>query len=92
MCADRVRPEHPERLVHLDAACASGRTFFFLMSGLQSGFPFVALLDADGVEAVFQIHLCEELGSLGLILEFPFQGEGVSIRDRDSVDPSVVDV
>jgi len=31
MCAARVRPEHPERLVHQDAACASGRTFFFLM-------------------------------------------------------------
>jgi len=31
MCAERVRPEHPERLVHLDTACASGCRFFFLM-------------------------------------------------------------
>ena len=31
MCTDRVRPEHPERLVHLDAVCVSGRRFFFLM-------------------------------------------------------------
>jgi len=32
MCAARVRPERPERLVRQDAACASGRTFFFPMS------------------------------------------------------------
>jgi len=32
MCPARVRPERPERLVRLDAACASGRRFFFLMS------------------------------------------------------------
>ena len=28
MCADRVRPERPEHLVCLDAACASGGRFF----------------------------------------------------------------
>jgi len=32
MCADRVRPERPERLVRLDAACTSRRRFFFLMN------------------------------------------------------------
>jgi len=32
MYAARVRPERPERLVRQDVACASGRTFFFLMS------------------------------------------------------------
>ena len=31
MCPARVRPERPERLVRLDAACASRRRFFFLM-------------------------------------------------------------
>jgi len=31
MCPARVRPERPERLVRLDAACVSGRRFFFLM-------------------------------------------------------------
>jgi len=31
MCADWVRPERPERLVRLDAACASGRRFLFLI-------------------------------------------------------------
>jgi len=31
MCPARVRPERPERLVHLDAACASGHRFFSLM-------------------------------------------------------------
>jgi len=35
MCAARVCPERPERLVHQDAACASGRTFFFLMVSLS---------------------------------------------------------
>jgi len=33
MYANRVRPERPKHLVHLDAACASGRRFFFLMGG-----------------------------------------------------------
>jgi len=33
MCAARVRPDRPERLVRHDAACASGCTFFFLMQG-----------------------------------------------------------
>ena len=31
MCADRVHPERSERLVRLDAACASGHRYFFLM-------------------------------------------------------------
>jgi len=31
ICAARVRPEHSEHLVYQDAACASGRTFFFQM-------------------------------------------------------------
>jgi len=32
MCPARVRPARPECLVRLDAACASGRRFFFLMN------------------------------------------------------------
>jgi len=32
MCPARVRPERPECLVRLDAACASGCRFFFLMN------------------------------------------------------------
>ena len=32
MCPARVRPEHPECLVRPNAACASGRRFFFLMT------------------------------------------------------------
>jgi len=40
MCAARVRPERPERLVRQDAACASRRTFFFLMQ-------FVAMFGAE---------------------------------------------
>jgi len=31
MCPARVRLEHSERLVRLDAACASGHRIFFLM-------------------------------------------------------------
>jgi len=31
MWTDRVCPERPEYLVHPDAACASGRRFFFLI-------------------------------------------------------------
>ena len=30
-----MRPERPERLVRQDAACASGRTFFFLMDNVR---------------------------------------------------------
>jgi len=31
MCPTRVCPQRPKRLVRLDAACASGHRFFFLM-------------------------------------------------------------
>jgi len=40
-CAARVRPERPERLVRQDAACASGRTFFFLMRWSRADGSFV---------------------------------------------------
>jgi len=60
MCAARVRPERPERLVRQDAACASGRIFFFLM-------PFS---DADEVEPVFQVLFSKPLGTLQPILNF----------------------
>jgi len=36
MCGASVRPERPERLVRQDAACTSGRTFFFLMGIVMS--------------------------------------------------------
>ena len=47
MCAARVRPERPERLVCQDAACASGRTFFFLMRSSQNPPPTDGLLRKD---------------------------------------------
>ena len=57
MCAARTRPERPERLVRQDAACASGRTFFFLMvSLLSSHTPLRGLVVLIGVVVVAPVH------------------------------------